>query len=333
MDIFGWILEELQPEERNSEDVLYEHMDSQSGRSLPIIYQSFDPTKPGHWRDRGAAIDFVLATQSQDKRVLDFGPGDGWPSLIIAPFVGEVIGVEGAHRRVEICRQNATRLGITNVLFEYVAPGDPLPFPDGSFDAVVAASSIEQTPDPRTTLAELHRVLRPGGRIRLYYEGLERYRGQAEQEAWLWPVDDTTTKLMLYDRHIDDEYVVQIALTYGIPRDTLAGVLGNGEGIDVATITPADLSKLQEVLLDAGMYRTQHPSGATLRQWLLDAGFSDAYGTHSGLYVAGQLFAALSQASRPITQLAIDRYLRPITEVVVELRAPLTWDPMITAVK
>ncbi len=43
-------------------------------------------------------------------------------------------------------------------------PGEPLPFEDASFDGVTAGSSIEQTPDAKATLAELCRVLKPGGR-------------------------------------------------------------------------------------------------------------------------------------------------------------------------
>lgn len=333
MDIFHWIIQELAPEKRTSADLLYEHMDSQSGRCLPIIYQPFDATNRGHWRDRGAALDFVLATRSEGKRVLDFGAGDGWPSLIIARFVKEVIGVEGAHRRVRVCRENGARLGIQNAAFEYVAPGTPLPFPDNSFDAIVAASSVEQTPDPRTTLAEFYRVLRPGGRARLYYEALGRYRGGSEQETWLWQVDEVTTKLMLYERHIDEEFALQIALTYELPKDELTCALGQGDSLDVQTLNVEKLALIQARLVDAGMYTTQHPSGPTLHRWLLETGFGDAYGSHSAIHVAGCLFDALPEGERPTTLPEIDGYLRPIAEVIVELRAPLAWDPMITAVK
>ena len=101
----------------------------------------------------------------------------------MAPYVAEVVGVEGAHRRVEVCRENAARLGITNAHFYYVAPGAPLPFDANSFDGAMAASSLEQSPDPRATLREIYRVLRPGARLRMYYEALGRYRGGQEQRG------------------------------------------------------------------------------------------------------------------------------------------------------
>ncbi|MCD6284937.1 MAG: class I SAM-dependent methyltransferase, partial [Anaerolineae bacterium] len=246
MDIFDWITEEVAPEQRNSEDLLYEHMDSQSDRCLPIIYVPFDPANGGHWRDRGAALDFVLATHAEGKRVLDLGPGDGWPSLIMAPFVGEVIGVEGAHRRVDVCRENAARLGISNATFDYVKPGDCLPYSDQSFDAVVAASSIEQTPEPQATLAELYRVLKPGGRLRVYYESLARYRGGQERETWLLAIDDETTRLMLLDRHVDEEFAVQVTLTYALPEAELAEALGgDAQGVSLEAITVDRLTLLE----------------------------------------------------------------------------------------
>jgi SAM-dependent methyltransferase len=334
MDLFEWIVRELNPQERTTEALLYDHMASQSGRSLPIIYQPFDPTNRGHWRDRGAALDFVLATRSTDRRVLDFGPGDGWPSLIIAPEVAEVVGVEGSHRRQSVCERNAQRLGITNVDFRYVAPGSSLPFPDESFDAAVAASSLEQTPDPRKTLAEIYRVLRPGGRLRIRYEALNRYRYGEEREAWLWEVDGDQTRLVLYDRDIEREQATQIVLVYDMPKGELGEAMGQRDTpLTFEDMSVERLTRLRDALVDAGMAVTHHPSAATWQAWMTEIGFRQIFPTHDGIRIAGEIFDHLPADDRPTTMAAIDAYLRPFIEVVVDMAAPVTYDPAITAVK
>jgi SAM-dependent methyltransferase len=334
MNILDWIRAEFDPQPTTTEALIYDHMASQSGHMLPIIYQPFNPADRGHWRDRGAALDFVAATRSRGARVLDFGPGDGWPSLIIAPWVGEVIGIEGSQRRVAACRTNAERLDITNATFQYVAPGDPLPFEDGSFDAVVAASSVEQSLDPRATLAEFHRVLKPGGRVRLRYESLNRYRGDEEQELWIWSSDEGTTRLILYDRHIDEEFTVQVVLTYALPAARVAAAFGvEGRDLTVRDLTIAGLERLRDGLVSAGICTTVHPSGDTLSRWLTEIGFRQVFPTHDGISFAGALFEQLPADARPITLEDIDAYLAPAIKVVVELPAPVETDPAITAVK
>jgi ubiquinone/menaquinone biosynthesis C-methylase UbiE len=333
MDIFGWIAQRVQPKWCSSAELLYEHMESQSGRCLPIIYQPFDVGDRSHWRDRGAAFDFIYATQGEGRRLLDFGPGDGWPSLIVAPYVAEVVGVDGAHRRVEVCAENAARLGIGNAHFYYVTPGAPLPFEGNSFDGAMAASSLEQTPDPRAALGEIYRVLRPGGRLRMCYESLERYRGGQEREVWLWEVDEQHCRLMLYDRQIDQERVVQYALGYAVPAQALRGVLWGGADPSFTALTIPALEKSLAALAEAKVCTTEHPSGNTWVAWLAEAGFSKVWPTLNGMDMAQGLFHQIAPASRPKDMAALDALLQPIVKAVVELAAPAGIDPMITAVK
>lgn len=216
MNLFSCILTMFSPRMCHSSEFIYNHMESQSGRSLPLIYQLFDANKRSHWRDRGSCFDYLLATGGEGTRLLDLGPGDGWPSLIVAPYVAEVVGVDAASKRVEICTSNAQRLGINNASFICHPPGSPLPFPDNSFDGIMAASSLEQTPNPYEMLSELHRVLKDGGRLRFQYESLGCYSGQ-EEDIWLARLTDDTCALIFFQRNIENEEVVQIALHFSIP--------------------------------------------------------------------------------------------------------------------
>ena len=334
MDVFGWLDATLSPMECTSEEFIYDDMESQSGRALPIIYRPFDAADPSHWQDRGSAFDYLFSTQGEGKRLLDLGPGDGWPSLIVAPRAGQVEGVDGSRRRVAVCTENAARLGIANARFTHVTPGAKLPFDDNSFDGAMAASSIEQTPDPYATLQELYRVLRPGGRLRVDYESLGPYRDGQEQEAWLWPVDERSCRLMLYDRHIDREQVRQYRVMVAMSREELARSLSaEGRDLPFSALTAAALDKLRPAIVDARVCTTIHPSGQTLASWLGEIGFGHVLPTHSGARFARRLFDRYPEDRRPTDMQGVDAVLRSAVEVVVQMPAPWDIDPMITAVK
>ena len=333
VDIFGWIAQRVRPKWCNSAELLYEHMESQSGRSLPIIYQPLDVGDRAHWRDRGAAFDFLAATEGEGRKLLDLGPGDGWPSLIVAPYAAEVVGVDGAQRRVLVCAENAARMGIGNARFYYVAPGARLPFADGRFDGAMAASSLEQTPDPRATLGEIHRVLRPGGRLRMRYESLERYRGGHEREVWLWEDDVQRCRLILYDRQIDEQRVMQYALGYGVSGKTLQDMLWGGAEPSMDALTIAALEKSLAVLEEARVCATIHPSGKTWVAWLAEAEFREVWPTLNGMDTAEGLFHQIAPGNRPKDMAALDALLQPIVRAVVRIAAPAEIDPMITAMK
>lgn len=334
MDVFDWIEETLHPRTCNSEAFIYDDMESQSGRSLPVIYQPFDAGQKAHWRDRGSLFDYLFSTRGQGKRLLDFGPGDGWPSLIVAPYAAEVVGVEGARRRAAVCAENAARLGIANARFIYVAPGTPLPFADGSFDGVMASSSIEQTPDPRATLRELGRVLRPGGRLRVDYESLGAYRGGRERDVWLVSIGEERCALVLFDRDVDGERVRQYRLTCAMPAPTLARAFSEDpHALTFGAITVPRLEEIRAAVLDARVCTTMHPSGATFASWLRDAGFGEIVPSHSGARFAGEWFEQLPGERRPADMDGVDALVGPAIQVVVHMLAPLDTDPMLTAIK
>ena len=332
MTLLEWVEQALKPSNCTSEEFFYDHMASQSGRCLPIIYQPFDVDEQAHWSDRGWLYDFLHSTGGGN--VLDFGPGDGWPSLILAPFVDEVVGVEGSHRRVKVCRENAQRLGLTNVRFVYVEPGTPLPFDKESFDSVTAASSVEQTPDPCATLCELYRVLRPGGRLRVSYEALSRYRGGAEQEAGLLETGNDTSRLILYDRRIDEEHVVHYGLDLDLPRGEAVELLSGGKGdLCYADLTVTRLRQVRDHIVEALTCTLTHPSGATLVSWLEGIGFREVHPCNGGGWYAWRLYERLPEERRPRDLASLDAYLSPLVAAFVQFAAPLDMDPPIMAVK
>jgi len=329
-----WIREHVELRESTSAESLYDHMESQSGEQLSVIYVPFDAGIRGHFVDRGQIIDYAVLCGPG--RVLDFGPGDGWPSLLMAPMVEEVVGVDGSARRVEVCTENARRLGIENARFVHVPPGDSLPFEDESFGGVTAASSIEQTPDPQATLSELCRVLKPGGRLRMHYESLGCYVGGQERELEVGSAADAG-KLTIYDRHVDQEYVDHYALTFDIPKEAVNAVFVR-HGVQPPFATPKVLPHLQPHITDAATWRTRHPSCRSWVEMLREAGFSSAIPTYDGGWFAWRLFDRLPGPKRPREMAAVDEMLRTLVEVVVTMEAPPSaapgeWEPGITAGK
>lgn len=96
-------------------------------------------------------------------RVLEIGPGTG-PNLKYFTRHVEWTGVEPNPHMHRYLRREAERLGMNVTLVEGSAMD--LPFEDGSFDAVVGTLVLCSVPDPDRVLAEVKRVLKPGGTYR-----------------------------------------------------------------------------------------------------------------------------------------------------------------------
>lgn len=91
------------------------------------------------------------------RRVLDAACGEGYGSAILAAAGAE--SVTGADREEDVVAHARERYGLEFVAADVAR----LPFGDDAFDLVVSFETIEHVPDPEGVLAELRRVLAPGG--------------------------------------------------------------------------------------------------------------------------------------------------------------------------
>jgi ubiquinone/menaquinone biosynthesis C-methylase UbiE len=96
--------------------------------------------------------------------VLEIGVGTG-RNLYFYPTEVHLTGVELSPKMLEIARRRARESGIEADL--RVGDAQHLPFPDASFDTVVATLALCTIPDDRRAVIEAARVLRPGGRLLL----------------------------------------------------------------------------------------------------------------------------------------------------------------------
>lgn len=159
------------PQVVDSARALYAWMPRQRSGNLAFVDDPYDAQREAHWADAARVADYAAALPEGGRRVLDFGPGDGWPSLPLAAVLpgAQVLGVDPAPLRAEVCRRNGARLGIANARF-VVGDGTALPVRDAAIDLVTAAASLEEVREPEAAFAEVARVLRPGGVLRASYQ-------------------------------------------------------------------------------------------------------------------------------------------------------------------
>jgi arsenite methyltransferase len=115
----------------------------------------------------GVANPFSLGRLNAGERVLDLGSGAGTDSLVASRMVGEeghVTGIDMTPAMLARARAAAVEMSATNVDF-VEGEAERLPFAGESFDVVISNGVIDLIPDKDVVLAELHRVLVPGGRM------------------------------------------------------------------------------------------------------------------------------------------------------------------------
>jgi SAM-dependent methyltransferase len=197
-EVEAWLYEHAAPERLDSGRAIYELMPSQSNRQLSFVYRPYSATSEAHWSDAARIADYAAAVPEGASRVLDIGPGDGWPSLPLAAARPEidVIGVDPSPLRTRVSSNNATRLQIANARF-VTADGAGLPFVDATFDAVVAANSLEEASEPSELFSEIARVLRPGGVLRVSYQNWVLETPQFET-VQLWGGREQGEQILLY---------------------------------------------------------------------------------------------------------------------------------------
>ena len=109
----------------------------------------------------------AVAALHPGERVLDLGSGGGIDVLLSARRVGETgfaYGVDMTDEMLDLARANAAKAGATNVQF-VKGTIENVPLPDASVDVVISNCVINLSVDKPKVLAEMHRVLTPGGRI------------------------------------------------------------------------------------------------------------------------------------------------------------------------
>jgi demethylmenaquinone methyltransferase / 2-methoxy-6-polyprenyl-1,4-benzoquinol methylase len=115
-------------------------------------------------RWRGAMVDAIEAAAPE--RVLDVATGTAGVAIqIVSRTSATVIGIDLTSEMLLQGRRNVGARGLSDRVGLLVGRGEQLPFPDASFDALTFTYLLRYVDDPGATLAELARVVKPGGAI------------------------------------------------------------------------------------------------------------------------------------------------------------------------
>ncbi len=116
------------------------------------------------WRTKAVS----LLKYQEGSRILDVATGTGDVALEIARSTPPSVSITGADfckEMVELGQVKVAASPYASRINFRVAPCEDLPFPDNTFDSITIAFGIRNVVDRRLGLAEMWRVLRPGGRM------------------------------------------------------------------------------------------------------------------------------------------------------------------------
>ena len=149
--------------------------------------QAYDAQAPGYDSAVGRGIRALMRQLLGDLDVgeapvaLDVACGTGISTFALIEKTGgkgEFHGVDISEGMLDVARRSAEAQGIANARF---AKGDAenLDYPDAKFDVVISNMSLQFFPDKPRALAEMHRVLKPGGRLAILFGAGPMFR-----EVW-----------------------------------------------------------------------------------------------------------------------------------------------------
>jgi ubiquinone/menaquinone biosynthesis C-methylase UbiE len=136
----------------------------------------------------------ALALKPEDD-LLEVACGNGYFLKKYASHVRSIAGVDLSELAVQMAtKRHRDRIKAGTGDFKR-GDASQLPWEDGSFSVVTSMGSFTMFPDPLQALKEMHRVLRPGGRVVVGIEwnaedGLDHSKEVNEFGMWLWSEDD-----------------------------------------------------------------------------------------------------------------------------------------------
>jgi arsenite methyltransferase len=174
-----------------------------------------------HLASLGCGNPTAVAELRAGETVLDLGSGGGIDVLLSARRVGptgKAYGLDMTDEMLELARRNAAEAGASNVEF---LKGDieAIPLPAARVDVIISNCVVNLSVDKPAVMAEMHRGLRPGGRVGITDVGAEdRLSSQerAERGSWVGCIAGALSESE-YRRDLAEAGFTDVAVTFTHP--------------------------------------------------------------------------------------------------------------------
>jgi SAM-dependent methyltransferase len=207
--------------------------DEDAARRVEAAYST-----PDIVAQRASVLSMLALVPGED--VLDLGVGPGFLAAEMAAAVGaggSVCGIDVSESMLAVAAVRDVGPGAATLELAR-GSAEEIPYGDGSFDVVVTTQVLEYVPDVPRALAEIHRVLKPGGRVLIL---------DTDWDSLVWhaPDDDLMGRILVaWDEHLADPHLprtlgrslasagfeagpptVLPLLNTGNPHDSFSGIL------------------------------------------------------------------------------------------------------------
>jgi ubiquinone/menaquinone biosynthesis C-methylase UbiE len=153
------------------------------------VASQWDALRAGYFDDSVRDAAMARAGLAPDMVVADVGTGTGFMAAGLARRVRRVIGIDASPAMLDQARRNLA--GLDNVELR-VGDGLRLPLDDGTLDAIFANMYLHHIVEPPAAIAEMVRVLKPGGRLVIT---------DADQHDHTWMRDEMADVWLGFDRN------------------------------------------------------------------------------------------------------------------------------------
>jgi ubiquinone/menaquinone biosynthesis C-methylase UbiE len=127
--------------------------------------ETYEQDSAARWLREVQTQALAALALTENDVLLDVGCGTGAAVRDAAPRIRRAVGFDLSPGMIVQAEERARASGIDNVEFRVGDVSGRLPFDDGAFTALVCTTAFHHFPKPRDTIAEMARVLAPGGRL------------------------------------------------------------------------------------------------------------------------------------------------------------------------